>query len=344
MDEPRWSRVRRLTALTLAALVAVTVTSCSGSGGASSLVTVTPAAPATAPPVQTTPAGTVLPVAADIGATVLDPQTRTLVLLVGAPDRLLLLDADNLEAAPRTVRLPSAAAQVELAGAGGSVLVAADGVVLRVDTRSGAVSRIPVSGDVTAVLQLRDGTVAAGLSDGTTDVLGPDGAVRATVPGLARVDALVQAGDALLALDRAQSAVAMLKPDQGRLGLELRAGNGATNAVADSYGRVLVTNTRDGQLLAFSGDPLILRQRYPVAGSPYALAFDARTNLVWVTLTGTNQVLGYDVRGGEPVLRYTFATVAQPNSVAVDERSGAVLVSSATGAGVQRIVPTEVAK
>lgn len=336
--------MRRVRALTLAVLVAVAVTSCSGSGGASSLVTVTPAAPATAGSPQTTPVGTVLPVAADIRATVLDPQTRTLVLLVGDPDRLLLLDADDLAAAPRTVTLPSTAAQVELAGGGGSVLVAADGAVLRVDTRSGAVSRIPVSGDVTAVLQLRDGTVAAGLRDGTTDVLGPDGAVRDTVPGLAQVDALVQAGDALLALDRAQSAVAVLKPDQGRLGLELRAGNGATNAVADSYGRVLVTNTRDGELLAFSGDPLILRQRYPVAGSPYALAFDAKTNLLWVTQTATNQVLGYDVRGGEPALRYSFATVAQPNSVAVDERSGAVLVSSATGAGVQRIVPTEVAK
>ncbi|MEO6881063.1 MAG: hypothetical protein ABI181_08965 [Mycobacteriaceae bacterium] len=344
MAEPRGSRVRRVAALTLAALLATLVTGCSGSGGASSLVTVTPAAPATAPPTQTTPAGTVRPLSADVRGTVLDPRTRTLVLLVGAPERLLLLDADNFAATPRTVALPSVAAQVTLAGAGGSVLLATDGAVLRVDTRSGAVSRIPVSGDVTAVLQLRDGAVVAGLRNGTTDVLGPDGAVRATVPGLARVDELVQAGDALLALDRAQSALAVLKPDQGRLGLELRAGNGATNAVADSYGRVLVTNTRDGELLAFSGDPLILRQRYPVAGSPYALAFDARTNIVWVTLSATNQLLGYDVRGGEPTLRYTFATVAQPYSVAVDEQTGAVLVSSAAGAGVQRIVPTEVAK
>lgn len=336
--------MRGVTALVMAALVVVSMTSCSSSSGASSLVTVTPAAPATAPPTQATPAGTVRPLAADVRGSVLDPQTHTLVLLVGGPERLLLLDADNLAAAPRTVALASAASQVELAGAGGSVLVATKGAVIRVDTRSGAVSRTPVAGDVTAVLQERDGTVVAGLRNGTTDVLGPDGAVRATVPGLAQVDALVQAGDALLALDRAQSALAVLKPDQGRLGLELRAGNGATNAVADSYGRVLVTNTRDGELLAFSGDPLILRQRYPVPGSPYALAFDATTNIVWVTLTATNQVLGYDVRGGEPTLRYRFATVAQPNSVAVDAATGAVLVSSATGAGVQRIVPTEVVK
>jgi len=127
---------------------------------------------------------------------------------------------------------------------------------------------------------------------------------------------------------------------KGTLGESLRAGEGATNAVTDRFGRVLVTDTAGGELLEFSASPLLLRQRYPVPGAPYALAYDPKTDIAWVTLTDRNQVVGYDVAGGEPVERYRFDTVAQPDAVAVDAISGAVLVASAAGVGVQRIKPT----
>lgn len=143
----------------------------------------------------------------------------------------------------------------------------------------------------------------------------------------------------MVALDRQQTAAAVIDLGAGKLGQELRAGDGATNAVTDQYGRVLVVDTTGGELLALSADPFLLRQRYPVPGAPYGIAYDPATHLVWITLTATNQVVGYDVKGGEPKQRYEFDTVAQPNSVAVDSADGAVLVSSATGAGVQRIVP-----
>jgi hypothetical protein len=58
-----------------------------------------------------------------------------------------------------------------------------------------------------------------------------------------------------------------------------------------------------------------------------------------VTLTERNEVVGYDVRGGEPVEKYRFPTVRQPNSVTVDEQSGRVVVGSAAGEGTQVITP-----
>jgi DNA-binding beta-propeller fold protein YncE len=102
---------------------------------------------------------------------------------------------------------------------------------------------------------------------------------------------------------------------------------------------VLVTDTRGGELLAFSAGPLLMRQRYPVPGVPYALAYDSRRDLVWVTLTERNEVVGYYVAGGEPVERYRFPTVRQPNAVAVDPESGRVFVASADGGGVQVVQP-----
>jgi DNA-binding beta-propeller fold protein YncE len=100
---------------------------------------------------------------------------------------------------------------------------------------------------------------------------------------------------------------------------------------------VLVADTKGGALLAFSLDPLLMRQRYPVPGAPYGLAYDPKRDLLWVTLTATNEVVGFDVTGGEPEEKHRFPTVEQPNNVAVDPISGRVIVASATGKGIQVI-------
>ena len=72
-------------------------------------------------------------------------------------------------------------------------------------------------------------------------------------------------------LDRGQTSLITVGGD-GRIGQSLRAGQGATTMVADPAGRLLVSDTRGGQLLVFGVDPLILRQAYPIADSPYGVA------------------------------------------------------------------------
>ena len=130
-----------------------------------------------------------------------------------------------------------------------------------------------------------------------------------------------------------------LDPAAGTIGAGLRAGDGATNAVTDKYGRVLVTDSRGGELLVYKPDTLVELQRYPVPGAPYGITYDPAHDLAWVTLTATNQVVGYDIAGGEPVERHRLNTVRQPDSVAVDPNTGRVLVASADGGGVQVITP-----
>ncbi|MFD9697948.1 YncE family protein [Lentzea sp. NPDC059081] len=143
-------------------------------------------------------------------------------------------------------------------------------------------------------------------------------------------------------LDRLRSAVfEMTKDDKGTevRGTGLRAGDGATNAVPDRYGRLLVVDTRGGEFLAFSINPLIMRQRYPVPGSPYGIAYDAKRDIAWITLTERNEVVGLDVAGGEPTEKHRFPTVRQPNTVSVDQETGRVTVTSGDNGGVQVISP-----
>lgn len=156
---------------------------------------------------------------------------------------------------------------------------------------------------------------------------------------LAGADQVFAVGGKAVVLDRLRSAVFEVDVQAGKVGLGLRAGQGATNAVVDKYDRVLVVDTRQGALLAFSVDPLLLRQRYPVAGSPYGIAYDSKRDIAWLTLTATNEVVGFDVAGGEPKELHRFPTVRQPNSVTVDEHTGSVVVASAAGEGLQVIEP-----
>ena len=94
------------------------------------------------------------------------------------------------------------------------------------------------------------------------------------------------------------------------------AGEGATTMVADAAGRVLVADTRGGELLVYGVDPLMLRQRFPVPDAPYGLVASGGDTpvLAWVAQTATNTVVGYDLSTGIPVEKVRYRTVQQPNS------------------------------
>jgi sugar lactone lactonase YvrE len=58
---------------------------------------------------------------------------------------------------------------------------------------------------------------------------------------------------------------------------------------------------------------------------------------VWVSLTASNTVVGYDLSTGIPVEKVRYPTVQQPNALAFDDATGTLYVVSASGAGVQVI-------
>ncbi|MGQ0837280.1 YncE family protein [Actinokineospora sp.] len=287
------------------------------------------------------PAGTVLPLASAATAVVADERTRTLAVAVESPPQVRLYDLDALDRAPRTVDLPGPAETLTLAAPGGPVLaaVAAPGSVLRVDLAGGATGRATVDGTPVGAATYQGATLVAVRDGKGVAVLDGDRVRRVITGGLLSADQVFAPGSGAVVLDRLRNALFELDVAAGTVGEGLRAGQGATNGVVDRFGRVLVTDTRGGALLAFSLDPLLLRQRYPVPGAPYAIAYDPRRDLAWVTLTESNEVVGLHVAGEEPQQRYRFATVGQPNSVAVDPASGRVVIASANGGGVQVVQP-----
>lgn len=308
------------------------LTGCGGEDGTPNVPTREPATAAVSPAAATTPAGQIYPAAAT-KALLAERETGRLAALDTAGTTLTLTDP----AAPadaRAITLPVAGAALAQ-GEPGQVLVAAEGRVLRVDAATGAVTEIPVDGDVRSVQTRSDGTLVVGTANGTLRELAADGSPTRTITGLVSADAIAVTGADITVLDRRQTAVVGVREDA--LGLMLRAGDGAVNAIADSEGRVIVTDTAGGELLVYTAGPLVLRQRFPVASSPYALAYDPRSDTVWVTCTQSNEVVGYDLSTGIGVEVGRFPTLRQPDAVTVDERTGDLFVASATGDGLQRI-------
>ncbi|WP_280389994.1 YncE family protein [Nocardia wallacei] len=318
----------------LAAAVAVTVAGCSSGGedhAAGPGAAPAPATAAVAPPAAT-PAGTVTP-AGPVAALLAEPATGRVAVLDTDRVTLRLLDA----AAPaRTLTLPAPATTLA-AGAPGQILATAGRELVRIDAATGELRSTPLDGEARAAARRADGTVAVGLAGGRVAILTPEGQVAQSISDLPGIDALAAAGNAVAVLDRAQTVLTQLDLGDGAPGLALRAGLGATQLTADHFGRLLVTDTAGGALLVYTADPLVLHQRFPVGSSPYAIAYDQRSETVWVTLTASNEVAGFDLSTGIPEEVGRFATVRQPDTLTIDPRTGDMFVGSATGDGLQRI-------
>src|ERR1700677_1602810 len=276
--------------------------------------TIEPARAAESPPVSQNPAGAVRP-------------------LGGHP-----------QVAPRVIILPGPATALT-GDDSGTAYLATRGGYFTVDLATAHTAQVNIAEaqqtEFTAIARRADGKLVLGSADGAVYTLAsqtPSSVGTATVGNrnkiFARVDSLVTQGNTTVVLDRGQTSVTTIGAD-GRAEQALRAGEGATNLAADPLGRVLVSDTRGGQLLVYGVSPLILRQAYPVRQAPYGLA--GSRGLAWVSQTESNIVIGYDLTTGIPVEKVRYPTVQQPNSLAYDEASDTLYVVSASGAGVQVI-------
>jgi DNA-binding beta-propeller fold protein YncE len=328
--------LRRKVAVLLMVCAAVGTGCSSGQPNDELMVTDKPvaAAAAVSPRATTTPSGSVTALAGTVSAMAYEPESATLAVAVDKAVRLYHL-GDTLTEGPRvTVPGPVASLTVD----GRSVLAAGANQVVRIGLPDGATSPAGTfRGKPVSATGFDDRTLVAVRDERAVAIVDGDKIQRMITGDMMSADQVLSTGKGAVVLDRLRNAVFELDVRGANVTQGLRAGQGATNAVADRFGRVLVTDTRGGALLAFSLDPLLLRQNYPVAGAPYGITYDRKRDLAWVTLTEKNEVVGYDVAGEEPKEKYRFPTVSQPNTVAVDPKTGRVVVASGTGDGIQVI-------
>ncbi len=328
----------QLVRLLASALAIFGLSGCTSNPAEAPPPTIAPAVAAVSPPLTGAPAGVVRPLAGRAQDAVFDADTGSLAVLARGPAGQSVITALTRTGATESVPLPATVTAMT-GDDDGRLYVSTRGGYFRVDLAGGTATLVDVEGeretDFTAIARRADGRLVLGAADGAVFTLKSDTAVGARLKIFARVDDLVTQGNTTVVLDRGQTSVTALSEEGTDAEHALRAGEGATTMAADSAGRVLVADTRGGQLLVFGTGPLILRQRYPVPGAPYGLA--GSSTLAWVSQTASNSVVGYDLATGIPVEKVRYRTVQQPNSLVYDESSGTLYVVSGSGAGVQVI-------
>lgn len=301
-----------------------------------------PAEPGVAPPVTGTPPGRVVPVGAVPEGIVADGPTRRVAVGVREPNRLVLLDADT-GAVATEVPLPGVLRHLQLAAPGGPVLVPSESAngLLRVALPGGQVQSQVMTGPMAHDATATDaGTVfVANEAGASVSVLRGDREIR-RLTDVTQPAGLAPVGDRVGLIDVRENSLTVYDSATGDGILELPAGEGPTHLVADKHGRMIATDTRGGAIIVFdpSGTPREVG-RVALPGEPYGITYDPVRDLLWVTATGDNLLVGYDMTEPTPREVTRIPTVQQPNTVAVDPQTGRVFVTGTTGGVVQIVDP-----
>lgn len=298
------------------------------------------AEPASSPPLTAPPAGRVVPVGFMPEGIVVDPATGLAAVGLRNPDRLVLVDARSGRVV-RRVPLRESPRHLALERYGGPVLVPAEraNALIRVELPSGRSSVVPTGAfPHDAAASGGRVLVADERGDSVTVIAGsrPIATLRAPLqPGGA---ASLAGGRVAVVSVRART-LTLYGLDPPRRLASIDAGVGPTH-VADIGGRLYVADTQGDAVLAVRSVPrLQITGRANAPGSPYGIAADQARRHLWVTLTGRNRLVEFRVGGPAPVRVASFATVGQPNSVAVDPRTGSVLVTGRASGELQIVRP-----
>lgn len=314
------------------AFLLLIVTACSASGPAPLRRSPEPGRA----PIATAPDGRVLVLGADDpeGVAVLS-DGRTAVLATRRPGALVVVDL--LTAQVRTIALPGAARHLQLQG--DRVLAALEDVdsVATVDVATGTVTTVPVGDhphDVVAV----GGTVVVAEEDGTAIAFVQGGRVVGRVEHVNFPGGVAAAGDRAAAVEVRGRVLTVVDVAERRLVAKVPVGAGATHVVALDGDVVAVADTAGDAvyLVSLAGRPRVLR-RVSVPGRPYGLAHDPVRHLLWVAGSADNRLHRLTEDGRETG---SWATVQQPNSLAVVPGTGAVVVAGATNPGRLEVIVT----
>ncbi len=297
------------------------------------------AEPGRSPALGVAPAGTVVDLDPDAEGMVVDPVTGLLAVAVRNPTRLVLTDADGV--VQREVPLPGHARHLQLAAPGGPVLVPAEdsNTLVEVALPGGETTQTPVGNYPHDAAQLAGGQILVGDEKGGTLSVVEDGQVTATYDSQTQPGGVAVVGNLAGVVDVGAFTLTSYDVTAGGLQAVVPAGAGPTHVVADGQGRFIVADTRGDALLVYPADPLRQQSAYPLPGTPYGLAYDDADQVLWVTLTGRNQVVGLSTAGAELTEVARFPTVRQPNTVAVDPATGRVFVGSRETGQLQLIDP-----
>ncbi len=287
--------------------------------------------PAQSPPLAQRPEGRVVGLPGRPEGLAFDEQTGQLAVGINQPRALIVFVDGQSGETRRQVALPGGARHLRFADRAGPLLVPAEGASALIRVPRGDDRRRPESTPVgrqphDAVAGARERVFVINEGESSMSVVEGD-RVICTLPTPANPGGVAAAedGDRVGAVGVRANQLRLYDARSLRGMGEVGVGIGPTHVVSDGKRQMFVADTRgDAIVFVQTGPRLEVRSRQALPDSaPYGLAYDGKRDELWVTSTQRNRVVLF--RGRERVR--SFPTVRQPNSVAVDERTGRVFVA-----------------
>jgi DNA-binding beta-propeller fold protein YncE len=274
---------------------------------------------------------------------VVDAATRTVAVAKRNPNELVLLNADTDDITGRRP-LPGFARHLQLAAPGGPVLVPVESAnaLVRVELPGGrAAPPIATGTGPHDATQAQNGIVfVTNEFGGTVAALQGDTVVK-HFGGSAQPGGVAAVGDLVGVIDVRKNDLTIYDAAALTVIGSVAAGTGPTHVVGDRHGRLIVSDTRGDTIRVFSPRPTP-REFTSVEqpGGPYGIAYDATRDRLWVTSTGTNEVVGYDMADATPREVQRLPTVQNPNTLGVDTSTGRLFIAGVPGGVVQVVDPS----
>ncbi len=299
---------------------------------------------AVAPPVTRTPAGTVVTLPGDPGSLAVDPRDGLLAAGVTNPGGVALINAATGHE-EKVIRLAGAPDHLALTRSQESLLVPLGqaGQLVQLALPSGQVQyRAHLAGQPDDAVAASAGTIFVSNGSSSTVSLVQNGVQVADEPAPRQPGGVAASanGTEIAVLGMRARTVEVFSYSGRSLG-SAKAGAGPTHVVANGRDLFYVADTKGNAIdvIQLGAGP---RQVATVAtrpGAPYGLALDQARGLLYVTLTSSNELESFKVKGTTVVPDRVWPTVRQPDAVAVDPANGRVFVASRTGGGLQLIDP-----